>query len=275
MTPRRWLEEEPGSVESRLLRAGQRLEPPASAYQKTMVGLGLTTSTLVGAQAASASAASAKLAVAGATKLGLGATLGGVVVKGIAVGVLIGAAVLGAVQASRSLSATDRVSSPKPQAVASKAVSTRTRPSETVTEAAATARAGELTAMPIGSQSDVNSQPRANEPTSQTPTNIVTIGTSNPDRGAQVARQTTTGTSLGAEVALIDRTRQALDQGEPARALTLLSQHRRDFASPRLREESYFLRARALENLGQRDEAARALEQFRREYPDSTLEGTR
>jgi len=55
------------------------------------------------------------------------------------------------------------------------------------------------------------------------------------------------GNSLGAEVALIDAARQALQEGQAARALALLQQHARQFKTPRLAQEAALLRARALD----------------------------
>jgi hypothetical protein len=259
VTLRRWIEEEPSSVQARLLRAGQRVEPPASAYEKTIVGLGLGAGTLVSAQVASASSANASLIGA---KVAFGATLGGVVVKGIAVGVLVGTAVLGAVQASHSLKAPPRGRSVPSQAPALAASQAKAEPH---------VRPGTT---PLEQNLQASTPQLPSEPASHAPTPLAQVERVKPtDHGPadELARPAALGASLGAEVALIDRVRQSLNQGQPARALALLDQHRRDFASPRLREESCFLRARALEQLGQRAEATRVMEQFRRDYPNSTL----
>jgi hypothetical protein len=53
--------------------------------------------------------------------------------------------------------------------------------------------------------------------------------------------------SLGAEVALLDRSRHALEEGQLALAQQYLTQYDREFQNPKLAQEANILRAQLLE----------------------------
>lgn len=126
------IDENPHSVESRLLRVGREMQPPPSTLQKTLAGLGLGASTLGIAQVAHAATATCKAAstvtvasgplastatTAGASKVAASTIAAGkstwwailttTGMKGVAIGVVAGASAFGAAQLSGSKMAAD------------------------------------------------------------------------------------------------------------------------------------------------------------------------
>jgi hypothetical protein len=73
------------------------------------------------------------------------------------------------------------------------------------------------------------------------------------------------------ELALLQRARASLAKGEGAMALSAIAEHQRRFPGGRLREEREALRVKALMSLGRGDEARRAAERFKTEFPRSVL----
>jgi hypothetical protein len=78
-----------------------------------------------------------------------------------------------------------------------------------------------------------------------------------------------TGSRLSAERTLLDEARRALVEGDAARALARLDDHRRAFPSATLAEERDALRVEALVKAGQNDDARALAERFRTQWPDS------
>lgn len=76
--------------------------------------------------------------------------------------------------------------------------------------------------------------------------------------------------SLRAEYELIERAHQALERGDPNRALTILSEHQRDFAQGRLEEERQAARVLALCSAGRPEAQAEAV-RFGKAFPQSLL----
>ncbi|MHB8421006.1 MAG: tetratricopeptide repeat protein [Myxococcales bacterium] len=76
---------------------------------------------------------------------------------------------------------------------------------------------------------------------------------------------------LGAEQALLEIARTALERGKPADGLAALDRHLREFPRGRLAEEREALRVQALAAAGDRDGALKAAESFNRSYPQSLL----
>ena len=74
--------------------------------------------------------------------------------------------------------------------------------------------------------------------------------------------------SPDAEIALLGRAHQALSSN-PARALSLTEQHRRDYPSGALGQESDVIAIEALVALGRTGEAEAAAARFRARYPSS------
>ena len=71
-----------------------------------------------------------------------------------------------------------------------------------------------------------------------------------------------------AETALLGRAHQAL-ASDPARALALTAEHRREYPSGLLRQESDLIAIEALEALGRHEEARTSAARFRARYPSS------
>jgi hypothetical protein len=76
---------------------------------------------------------------------------------------------------------------------------------------------------------------------------------------------------LARERALLDIARADAAQGEPARVLAVVEQHRQRFPHGRLAEEREALAIRALLSLGRRPEAEARARAFRAAYPNSFL----
>jgi hypothetical protein len=77
--------------------------------------------------------------------------------------------------------------------------------------------------------------------------------------------------ALRAEIALLDRARDALKDGASARALRLLDRHQDRFAPPRLAPEAAALRIEALVQSGAHAQAATMTHQFISTYPTHPL----
>jgi hypothetical protein len=75
--------------------------------------------------------------------------------------------------------------------------------------------------------------------------------------------------TLSAERVLLDGARAALTAGEPARALSMLSEHARRFPRPQLGEEREALTIQALAAAGRYDEARTRAVRFRASAPNS------
>lgn len=73
------------------------------------------------------------------------------------------------------------------------------------------------------------------------------------------------------ELALLQRARASLAKGDATAALVAIAEHQRRFSAGRLREEREALRVKALTSLGRSDEARRAAERFKTEFPRSVL----
>lgn len=87
-----------------------------------------------------------------------------------------------------------------------------------------------------------------------------------------VAAPSASTSTLEAERALLDRARTALAAGDGASALTLLEQHAKAFASPRLGEEREALAVQALVTSGRYDAARARAARFRERTPSSIFQ---
>jgi hypothetical protein len=76
---------------------------------------------------------------------------------------------------------------------------------------------------------------------------------------------------MAQERSLVQGARMALVRGQPASALSLLSEHETRFPRGQLTEEREALRIEALVRLGRRDEARTRAARFRAAYPQSLL----
>jgi hypothetical protein len=77
--------------------------------------------------------------------------------------------------------------------------------------------------------------------------------------------------ALREEINVLDRAREALEQGSAQRALALLDQHRRRFAQGTLLPEAEAMRIEALVRSGETERAQRRSRQFLSAYPDHPL----
>jgi hypothetical protein len=85
------------------------------------------------------------------------------------------------------------------------------------------------------------------------------------------ARRPSPDETYALELALLQRARAAVAKGNHSTALDAIAEHQRRFPMGRLREEREALRVKALAGLGRKDEARRAAERFRSEFPRSVL----
>jgi hypothetical protein len=81
------------------------------------------------------------------------------------------------------------------------------------------------------------------------------------------------GDAYAAELALLQRAREAVASGKFGAALDAIVEHQRRFPAGRLREEREALRIKALTGLGRNDEARLAAQRFRERFPRSVLSG--
>lgn len=108
----------------------------------------------------------------------------------------------------------------------------------------------------------------ASAPTIEAPTPMIEVPA--PIRSTVVTRKALSPEDLSSrERALIEHARSAVARGRAADALEAIELHRRTFGKGTLAEERDLLLIHALTLAGQVEEAARARESFREEYPES------
>ena len=211
MNPRRVVEQYPQSLEAQLLRAGQAVNAPDSTLRVTLAALGL---------GATSSAAASASGAANAKAAGFFGTL---TAKWTAIAILVASGAFVAAHLPRWLgAAASAPEQPHRTRAAVTILNADAPPADLVTKTPA--------ALMASAKPDATAVPRV----------------SPHERQPSAAKP---GDSLGAEVALVDAARQALDEGQAARALALLQQHDRQFKTPRLAQEATLLHARALEQL--------------------------
>jgi hypothetical protein len=96
-------------------------------------------------------------------------------------------------------------------------------------------------------------------------------GSSKVPEPSAAARRPSPDETYALELALLQRARAAVAKGDDAKALDAIVEHQRRFSAGRLREEREALRVKALAGLGRKDEARRAAERFKAEFPRSVL----
>lgn len=100
------------------------------------------------------------------------------------------------------------------------------------------------------------------------------VGTAESQKAADpsaAVRRPSPDEAYAAELAMLQRARAAVARGNHSAALEAIAEHQRRFPTGRLREEREALRVKALAGLGRRDEARRAAERFKTEFPRSVL----
>jgi hypothetical protein len=218
MNPRRFVEQYPRSLEAQLLRAGRATNAPNSTLRLTLSALGL------GAAATAAS-------VSGAVHAKAWSLIGTVSVKWLAIGVLAASGALVAVRLAGWHGMHSMPAQPERTRAAVTTSETNTSP--------APGAIGNLAHNVAPVQLEATAAPRVTR-----------------HESPRAARKSSE--SLGAEVALIDAARQAVDEKQAARALALLQQYDRQFKKPCLAQEATLLRARAIAQLARASEAAAA-----------------
>jgi hypothetical protein len=221
MNPHRVVEQYPLSFEAQLLRAGRAVKAPNATLEVTMSALGL--------------GATAAASASGAAHAKVWSWYGTVSAKWMAVAIL---AASGAFVATRlhapSAASVGKTARPSAAPVALADGPERpewTRAAVTVSKATAPLKATVVETLPPAAPK------AARAPHEKPPSGLESAD------------------SLGAEVALIDAARRAVDESQGGRALALLRHYDRQFTRPRLAREAALLRARALEQVAHENEA--------------------
>ncbi len=102
-------------------------------------------------------------------------------------------------------------------------------------------------------------------------TTVPPAGSSKASEPTAAARRPSSDETYALELALLQRARASVAKGDGSAALEAISDHQRRFPAGRLREEREALRVKALAGLGRNDEARRAAERFKTEFPRSVL----
>lgn len=217
-------------IEARLIRAGMRESPPSGTLQRTLAGLGLGASAIATASVSSAGALGATKATAPITAIVLAkwASLGA------AGGILLSSAAYGVHHATRPSPprTPSAVVTPRAMVHAAPAASTIAREPRLVEEAPVLALPSDPSPPPVAA-----------------PANAVPDG------------------PLAAELALVDRAREAFQNNDPKAALTLLEDYERAFPERRLMPEVLYLRMRAHAELGDAGRATKLAERLFRDFP--------
>ncbi|WP_049949842.1 hypothetical protein [Sorangium cellulosum] len=248
--PKRLGEEETTEFERALLRSWKRESPPASARARALAiaGLAAGTSAAPGAPAAPASKAAAGKLLSLA-KWSLGAAIGvGLVGAGVAL-LRPSAPSSAAATSSEPPAALVPPTAGEPPAVSAPPVAPAPAPSGPVTRAPIPVQAS---GPPVPAPAAAASPPR---PKSAAPRS----------RSAPVASTDT----LGEQVAMIDRARDALGAGDAAGCLSALDAYDRRFPRSAMGEEATVLRIEALIRLGDRARAADLGRRFLASRPTS------
>lgn len=222
-----------------LLRAARADGPRSSAAQRTLAALGVVGSTTAAAGAALGSAgAHAGVAIAGSAAGAAGLPL--MAVKWLVVGTLSGLAL--ASGATLAFSDRDSASSGRPAAVAAPAPTPRqATPGEPSTSAPPTAPAEAEPAVPEPQAPAPPAKATKPSASSVTPSAEATPLTA----PSQAAFETPEQSKLLHDVALLDDVRHALQAGDAAQALSLVSRYEQQRQTHVLDREAEVLRQRA------------------------------
>jgi hypothetical protein len=217
-------------IELRLLRAGMRETPPSGTLQRTLAGLGLGASAI--ATASSAGALGATKAAASITALGLA--------KWASIGAVSGFMLTGATYGAQYATRANR---PTSNSVAVPTASALPAPTASIW-------AGE----PFREDSS-----SAFVPPSPVPLRAPRPAPASADAEAPLA----------AEIAFVDRGREALQRGDTGAALTLLASYERAFPDLRLMPEVLYLRMQVHRRRGEAARAHALAERLVRDFPRS------
>jgi len=224
MSPRRVVEEHPHSLEAQLLRAGQAVKAPDATFSVTMSALGL------------GATATAAASVSGTAYAKAWGWFGGAAAKWTAIAIFaasgtwvaarlcgwLGAPSAASIHGTAAQSAAHATPAHVPEQPQRASVAVTKIESLGAPSAVATLAPPKVSVRPNTKAASSLSQPKS------------------------LPSAAKSDESLGAEVALIDAARRAVDEKQSSRALALLQQHDRQFTKPRLAQEAALLRARAL-----------------------------
>jgi hypothetical protein len=217
-------------IARRLFEAARDERAPHGAQQRALAALGVA-----GAATAATSAASGQTA------------LGVALAKWFGGGALVGLAVAGGATV---------LEPPAPAAVAPPTAAT-------VAPAAQVA----LDPVTLSPASDLEPPARpATAPSVRTPRSVPVVSAPAP---ATARFETPAEDTLAAELALLDRARQALARGEPTTATSLLERHAREFPRGRLAAEAFVMKIDALVRSGRRASARALAQQHLSRHPRS------
>lgn len=217
----------------RLIRAGMREKPAPGTLQRTLSGLGLGASVLGTASSAGAFGAAKSAGSLGAFVLAKWAASGAVV------GLVLATATYG-VQRSLEPTASTTSYNPLPTAPPPARVVSRLSP-------------------PASRESSVVDDPPTTLPSTAHPA----------PAPAPTSVDTTQETPLAAEIAFVDRGREAFQRGDPRGALTLLDAYESAFPQTRLMPEVLYLRMQSLRELGETARAVELAKRLLRSFPNN------
>lgn len=243
--PRRLLDDAPSDLVRALLEAAREEAPRDASMKRTLMAVGAG-ATVLGSGAA-ASAGSAAVAAASTAKLGAatGTAGAGLFLKWAGVGLATGLAAAGITESVRPYEPT-----PKSAVLL-------------VEKAAPTAKA-----------LDIPETPRVELPPAmpEAAAPIASLGEPAPTTPAPRPRKAEPSAPLPSllaeEVRALDRARSSLSSGDPSRAISLLDRYEREIPKGTLRPEALYLRAEALVELGDLDEAASVAKRLLASRPD-------
>jgi hypothetical protein len=213
----------------RLIRAGMRETPAPGTLQRTLAGIGLGAGAL--GTAASSGALAATKAATSVTAAALTKWAG----VGAAAGVLLAASAHGVYRA--------------------------TQPAPRASVAAAPARKDPAPAKPV-----TNEKPR---PTHVEPATAPVIAAAPPRSSPSAPPSADMEAPLAAELAFVDRGREAFQRGDLAAALARLDGYEKAFPEQRLLPEVLYLRMQALRKRGDTSGAAGLAGRLVRDFPNN------
>ena len=233
MSQRRVVEQHPHSLEAQLLRAGQAVQAPDATLRVTLSALGL--------------GATAATSVSGAAQAKAWGWFGTVSAKWTAIVILAASGAYVATRVPAWLSVRSAAGVPSTSRQSPAPLTPLDLPEQpqrahaAVTASRTDSPSAATVAEPLAPQ----------KPSARLTTKAVALAV--PRENLPAAANF--GESLGAEVALIDAARRAVDAKQGSQALALLQQHDQQFKTPRLAQEAALLRTRALEQTAHGNEA--------------------
>jgi hypothetical protein len=257
MDPRRLLDGDAGALEQTLLRAAKRDQPASDARHRAAIAIGLATG--------AAAATTAGTAAAGV--LGAEAASGAAGAAGVT-GISGAAGAAGAAGAG----AAAKVASAGGAIVVAKWIGIGLATSAIAVTAVRATVTHEPEAIAVH-VAPAPSAPRAPEPLALPPVAVAAPASLDPPAPstAPPAPTRAPAPSIGEEVALLDRARAALAEGDPERTSRLLDQHARAFRGGALGPEAAVIRIDALVAMGDERAAFALATRFLAAHPDGPL----